>query len=137
MTSSSASGTAPRNRRLLTGTAFRDRRPTSPRSFARRIFARFGGRLATLFTLALLLLSGCAEEPFEESVKEMSDEEVSAFAESLADDVTLNLEDGLEASLWAPEGLVSDPAGINFDDEGRAWVATTHRSSEEHTSELE
>src|SRR5690625_1420064 len=127
MTSSSASGTAPRNRRLLTGTAFRDRRPTSPRSFARRIFARFGGRLATLFTLPLLLLSGCAEEPFEESVKEMSDEEVSAFAESLADDVTLNLEDGLEASLWAPEGLVSDPAGINFDDEGRAWVATTHR----------
>ncbi|MGM0505641.1 MAG: HEAT repeat domain-containing protein [Bacteroidota bacterium] len=48
-------------------------------------------------------------------------------ADSIESDVTLTLADGLEASLWASESLIGDPAGIRFDDRGRVWVASTNR----------
>lgn len=35
---------------------------------------------------------------------------------------------GFEARVWAPEGMVSDPIGIGFDDRGRLYVTQTARS---------
>ncbi|MEX1212525.1 MAG: HEAT repeat domain-containing protein [Balneolaceae bacterium] len=48
-------------------------------------------------------------------------------ADSIESKVTLSLADGIEASLWASESLMGDPAGIRFDNRGRVWVASTNR----------
>jgi putative heme-binding domain-containing protein len=40
----------------------------------------------------------------------------------------VRLAPGLEVDLWAPEGLVSDPIGIAFDDQGRMFVTSTART---------
>ena len=42
--------------------------------------------------------------------------------------VSAPLAPGLELSLWAPEGMVSDPIGISFDDRGRLYVTQTART---------
>ncbi|MEX1137259.1 MAG: HEAT repeat domain-containing protein [Balneolales bacterium] len=80
-----------------------------------------------LLASLLISLSGCARESKEELILSVSDAEAEQFAEELLDDVTLDVADDLEVSLWASEELLSDPVGINFDNHGRAWIATTTR----------
>lgn len=63
--------------------------------------------------------------PVEERV--LAPDEARSEADSIESTVTLSLADGLEASLWATESLLGDPAGIRFDEQGRVWVASTNR----------
>jgi putative heme-binding domain-containing protein len=55
-----------------------------------------------------------------DSAKKLADAGRAAVSAALAP--------GLQLSLWAPEGMVSDPIGISFDDRGRLYVTQTART---------
>jgi quinoprotein glucose dehydrogenase len=42
--------------------------------------------------------------------------------------VSVQLAPGLKVSLWAPEGMVSDPIAIALDERGRMFVTSTART---------
>lgn len=60
----------------------------------------------------------------------MTDAEMAASAERIHSLVNLDLADGIDMTLWASEELLADPVALSMDNQGRAWVAITHRSND-------
>jgi quinoprotein glucose dehydrogenase len=85
----------------------------------------FGILLITIFFFSACKQEAGIEVSYE--VIEITDEEASRTAAEIREDVNLDISSNLEVTLWASENLLADPAGINFDHKGRAWVATTNR----------
>ncbi|REL37625.1 heme-binding protein [Rhodohalobacter sp. SW132] len=81
-----------------------------------------------MITLPLLFLSGCGEEPPEPEIRTVSAEEAQAEARESLEEISVDLPDDLEISLWATKDLLGDPIAIHMDDEGKAWVTVTKRS---------
>ena len=103
--------------------------------------------------LAIAVLGGCGEAPAptdradtqppveakaqttasvakaEPEVKSLSDEEARKRADRIKRQVTLEMAEGVDASLWASEALLADPVALNMDYRGRAWVTVTNRSN--------
>ncbi len=108
--------------------------------------------LASL-ALAIAVLSGCDQAPppednadpqpqvetkvpaansvasAEPEVKTLSDADAQKRADRIMQQVTLELAEGVDASLWASEALLADPVALDMDNRGRAWVTVTHRSN--------
>lgn len=87
-------------------------------------------RNAAMLAVVLLVLAGCRNDQadlYEERTLTLTDEQAARIADEILEEVSLTAAGGLEISLWASEELLSDPVGINFDHNGRAWVATTSR----------
>lgn len=83
--------------------------------------------LAIMLSVIWLVHSGCTRNHYDEGIRSVTDEEAEQFENKLRDELSINTEDDLEISLWASEKLLGDPVGIKFDNEGRAWIATTTR----------
>lgn len=58
---------------------------------------------------------------------QLSDAESEQIALEIERSVPLALAGGLEARLWAPEQLLTDPVAIDVTDEGDVWVSATLR----------
>jgi putative heme-binding domain-containing protein len=68
--------------------------------------------------------------PFTPSIVRFSPDSAARLAKLGRDSAaSVQLSPGLRLSLWAPEGLISDPIGIGFDDRGRLFVTRTSRTS--------
>ena len=94
------------------------------------------GRINPIFTSSLIiplfligfLIAACQPEPPEPEFKTISPEQAAAEAERTMGEVSVDLPDDLEISLWATKDLLGDPIAIHMDDEGKAWVTVTKRS---------
>ncbi len=109
-------------------------------------------RYVTAFKLtalaAAIALAGCSQDdsaakpaaidaqlPAQESASEpvkaiaMTDAKMAERAKAIRSQVSLDLADGLDMTLWASEDLMADPVALSMDNQGRAWVAITHRSN--------
>ncbi|UTF59361.1 HEAT repeat domain-containing protein [Gilvimarinus sp. DA14] len=62
-------------------------------------------------------------------VVEIDDAAAAKRAESLESQISLELAEGLDMTLWASEKLLADPVALSMDYDGNAWVAITHRSN--------
>jgi quinoprotein glucose dehydrogenase len=69
-----------------------------------------------------------AAAPFSPSVVRFAPDSAARLATSGRDSMSVQLAPGLKLSLWGPEGLVSDPIGIAFDEKGRMFVTSTART---------
>jgi len=69
-----------------------------------------------------------AAAPFSSSIVRFAPDSAARLAKLGRDSVSVQLAPGLELSLWAPEGLVSDPIGIAFDEKGLLFVTSTART---------
>ena len=65
---------------------------------------------------------------FTPTTVRFSADSAKKLSEAGRSSVSAPLAPGLELSLWAPEGMVSDPIGISFDDRGRLYVTQTART---------
>ncbi|MEX0685097.1 MAG: HEAT repeat domain-containing protein [Balneolales bacterium] len=81
-----------------------------------------------LFSLIVIIFSGCSENQPEPEIKKVSDQEMEQDAVTIRENLSATLADDLELSLWASEKLLGDMVAINMDDHGKAWVTTTNRS---------
>jgi putative heme-binding domain-containing protein len=66
--------------------------------------------------------------PFTPTTVKFSADSARALSQAGRASVNAPLAPGLQLSLWAPEGMVSDPIGISFDDRGRLYVTQTTRT---------
>ncbi|MFL5620830.1 MAG: HEAT repeat domain-containing protein [Gemmatimonadaceae bacterium] len=66
--------------------------------------------------------------PFAATTVRFSADSAMKLSQAGRATVSAPLAPGLELSLWAPEGMVSDPIGISFDDRGRLYVTQTART---------
>lgn len=80
-----------------------------------------------VITILCISFSGCGKKNYEESIRTVTDEEAEQLENEIQAEVSITTENVFEFSLWASEELLGDPVGINFDHEGRAWIATTNR----------
>ena len=98
----------------------------------------------------LAVLASCHASPAPEpvaapaSIRPLVVEQVAAFTPTIvrfsADSaaklaaagraaVSADVNPAFKLTLWAPEGLISDPVGLGFDDLGRAYVTRTARTN--------
>jgi len=79
-----------------------------------------------------LLLCTCKQK-IEQIYPSKSIEINSDYAQTLADDiqyeVSLNIADGFELSLWAADTLIDDPIAISIDDHGRIFYTRAIRQT--------
>ncbi|MDX1639248.1 MAG: hypothetical protein R3281_14880, partial [Balneolaceae bacterium] len=76
----------------------------------------------------MIILFGCSPEQPDPEINTLTDPDASREADSIRSEVSLELAEGLEVSLWASERLLSDPIGLDIDNQGRAYVNITNRS---------
>ncbi|MEX0906133.1 MAG: HEAT repeat domain-containing protein [Balneolaceae bacterium] len=76
--------------------------------------------------LFLSCLLSCTEEE-ERITLSVTDEDAEIYAGQISDEVSPDLADGLEISLWASENLISDPVALHVDGQGRILVTITER----------
>ena len=69
-----------------------------------------------------------AAAPFSPSIVRFAPDSAARLATLGRDSVSVQLAPGLGLEPWAPEGLVSDPIGIAFDENGRMFVTSTART---------
>ena len=69
-----------------------------------------------------------AAAPFSPSIVRFAPDSAARLATLARDSVSVQLAPGLGLNPWAPEGLVSDPIGIAFDENGRMFVTSTART---------
>jgi hypothetical protein len=50
-------------------------------------------------------------------------------AEEARKNISVELAPGLEVTLWAPSGFVTDPVALDLDPEGRVYVTSTSRNN--------
>lgn len=84
--------------------------------------------LTLVLTIPLFLLFGCGAEPPEPEFKTITSEEAAAEAERTMNEVSVDLPNDLDISLWATKDLLGDPIAIHMDNDGKAWVTVTKRS---------
>ncbi len=111
----------------------------------------FPRRATPILSLAgiFFLLAGCSRDPQPEEtaadyapahetreplieIVELQPDEAARDREEIQSEVSVNLMDGFEVSLWASEKLLGDPVALDVDDHGRVFVTQTtrHRQSE-------
>ncbi len=56
-------------------------------------------------------------------------DEARRLADEARRQVTVELADGVDLSLWAPEALLVDPVALDIDPDGTMWVASTSRNN--------
>lgn len=74
--------------------------------------------------------SGGAPEPQnapEPEITRLAPEQAARLADSIRQQVSADVAQGLELSLWASERLLADPIALDIDDQGRAYVTRTFR----------
>ena len=69
-----------------------------------------------------------AAAPFSPSIVRFAPDSAARLAKSGRDSVSVEPAPGLQLSLWGPEGLVSDPIAIAFDEKGLMFVTSTART---------
>lgn len=86
---------------------------------------------SSFFILLLIIglfIGACQPEQPEAEFKTITPEQAAAESERTLDEVTVELPDDLEISLWATKDLLGDPIALHMDNEGKAWVTVTKRS---------
>ncbi|MEX0779026.1 MAG: HEAT repeat domain-containing protein [Balneolales bacterium] len=82
----------------------------------------------------LIITPGCTqntpEPPPEPEIKNVSDEEMDQDAREFRENLSVTLADDLDISLWASEKLLGDMIALDMDDQGRALITTTNRSTD-------
>lgn len=84
----------------------------------------------------LFLVSSCSNresdiEPvrFDPELRQINSRDAAAEAREIRQNTQVELDEGLELSLWASEKLLGDPIAIHMDNQGRALVTVTNRSN--------
>lgn len=90
---------------------------------------RLSPRPFALTLAAVLVLAGCrsGDELAPMQVVELDAGTAARAADSIRQQVSVEVADGLEVSLWASEALVADAIALAIDDDGRAYVTRTNR----------
>lgn len=88
----------------------------------------FKTTIIILFSIGLVIFSGCGESQPEPEVRTVTDEQARADTDETAASNDTETPDDLSVSLWATTDLLGDPIGIDMDDNGKAWVTVTNRS---------
>ncbi|HKG93125.1 MAG TPA: HEAT repeat domain-containing protein, partial [Gemmatimonadaceae bacterium] len=70
-----------------------------------------------------------AAAPFAPSVVRLSPDSAARLSRAGREAVPVQLAPGLQATLWAPDGMIADPIGIGFDAHGRLFVTRTMRTN--------
>ncbi|MFH5886109.1 HEAT repeat domain-containing protein [Halalkalibaculum sp. DA3122] len=82
-----------------------------------------------IFGLLALSLVGCSGEQPDPEIITLDDQEAAEDARRIRQDVSVEVAEGLELSLWASEKLLQDPIGMDIDNNGRALINVTNRST--------
>ncbi len=82
----------------------------------------------SFFALIFLVISACSQDRPEPEIISLSDEDTEQTYPGIEESVNVELEEGLEITLWASEEMLGDPIGIHMDDLGRAHISVTNRS---------
>lgn len=61
-------------------------------------------------------------------ITSLSAEKATEIAQKIESEVKPDLADGLTLDVWASDSLVMNAIALSFDNQGRAYVASTHRS---------
>lgn len=77
----------------------------------------------------MLCFVGCSGEQQDPEITTLNEQEAAREAQAIRDEVPVELADGLELSLWASEKLLADPIGLDIDNNGRALINVTRRST--------
>lgn len=88
--------------------------------------------IITVFLVATLI--GCTGVNQEKVIMTVEDEDAEQYSNKLTSELSPNVVDGLDLSLWASEKLVGDPVAIHVDNYGRVLVTVTNRR---RTSEID
>lgn len=83
--------------------------------------------ICSLLLILLLLATYCVRESPEREVRSVTDEEAEGFANQTLQEVSAEVIDGLNVTLWANENLMSDAVSLYMDHRGRAYVTITER----------
>ena len=67
--------------------------------------------------------------PFTPTVVRFSPDSAAKLSAAGRAAVSAEVNPAFKLTLWAPEGLISDPVGLGFDDLGRAYVTRTARTN--------
>ncbi len=92
-------------------------------------------QLLVIFIVAIAVVISCktVQEPTatpELDITTLSPEKASELARKIESEVKPDLADGLNLSVWASDSLVINAIALSFDNQGRAYVASTHRSGD-------
>ena len=81
----------------------------------------------------LLVLPNCETTPSQElTIKQLDPDSAAMQAQAIRDQVSAQVADGLELTLWASDSLVADPIAIDIDHQGRIYYTRSirHKHSE-------
>jgi len=81
----------------------------------------------TVLILTSFMFFGCTGETREPVVTSVSDEEAEEYAVQVQSEMSPEVADSFNVSLWASEELLSDAVGIDVDDQGSVYVSVTER----------
>lgn len=86
-------------------------------------------RMTALFFLVLFTFSihGCTADNIQTEIFTIEDEEAERLSDERTGELSPDLADGLDVTLWASESLVRDPVALDVDDSGRVLVTSTSR----------
>ncbi|GAA5521011.1 HEAT repeat domain-containing protein [Aliifodinibius salicampi] len=76
----------------------------------------------------LFIVTSCSSQP-EPEIISINENEASERAKSIRGEVSVELSDSLNLSLWASEELLGDPIGLDITNTGEAFVSITNRRS--------
>lgn len=80
------------------------------------------------FISFLFIVTSCSSQP-EPEIISVDENEASERAKSIRGEVSVELADSLNLSLWASEELLGDPIGLDITNTGEAFVSITNRRS--------
>ncbi|MDZ7694090.1 MAG: HEAT repeat domain-containing protein [Balneolaceae bacterium] len=86
----------------------------------------FHGALTLFF---LFSMAACSQEEPDPQIIKLTDQEAAQDAEQIRGEVTTELAEGMELSLWASEKLLADPIGMDINNKGQAYITVTERST--------
>ena len=84
---------------------------------------------STVLILISFMLFGCTGEIRDPVVRSVSDKEAELTAEKIESEMSPEVVDNINVSLWASEELLSDAVGIDVDNQGRVFVSITERTA--------
>lgn len=66
-------------------------------------------------------------EPFEPQVTQLEPDEARQQAREIREQISAQVAEGLELTLWAADELAPDPIALRIDPQGRAYITRTNR----------
>jgi quinoprotein glucose dehydrogenase len=88
-------------------------------------------------SVLMVLLSACQQESLQKYPAEiinLTEEKSASLAKTIRSEVSVEVDDALDLSLWASDSLVSDPIAISIDDNGKIYYT---RGSRQTSSEFD